>query len=72
MIITKVSAITGVTHTRDVPITLKEYSDWVSTNELVQYAFPNLSSDDREFLLTGSTPEEWDSLFNEDDSLEDK
>ena len=29
-------------------------------------AFPNLSDDEREFLLTGSTPEEWERHFGED------
>lgn len=30
---------------------------------LIQDLFPYLSDDDREFLLTGITPEEWDSAF---------
>ena len=25
---------------------------------------PHLSADDREFLMTGVTPEEWDATFN--------
>lgn len=29
-------------------------------------AFPNLSDDEREFLLSGSTPDEWDMYFGED------
>jgi hypothetical protein len=34
---------------------------------LIQDAFPDLSPDDREFLMTGITPEEWDSLDYDDD-----
>jgi hypothetical protein len=29
------------------------------SGELIQDAFPFLSDDEREFLLTGTTPEEW-------------
>lgn len=31
----------------------------------VQDAFPYLSSDEREFILTGITPEEWNQVFGE-------
>ena len=34
---------------------------------LVQDAFPFLSGDEREFLLTGMTPDEWDDLMGEDE-----
>ncbi len=30
---------------------------------LIQNAFPTLSADEREFLLTGCTPEEWVEIF---------
>ena len=32
----------------------------------IQDEFPHLSDDEREFLLTGSTPEEWERYFGED------
>ena len=38
---------------------------------LVQQALPDLTEDEREFLLTGLTAEEWDALFAEDDHLYD-
>ena len=31
----------------------------------IQDEFPHLSDDEREFLLTGSTPEEWERYFGE-------
>ena len=34
--------------------------------KLAQDAFPFLSASEREFLITGITPEEWDKLFSED------
>lgn len=33
----------------------------------VQTAFPQLSDPQREFLLTGITPGEWDEMFPEED-----
>lgn len=34
---------------------------------LIQDAFPTLTPDEREFLLTGMTADEWDELFSEDE-----
>jgi len=40
-------------------------------NSLVQNEFPNMSADDREFLMTGITPAEWKEIFSrEDDECE--
>ena len=33
--------------------------------QLIQNAFPFLNADEREFLMTGITPEEWDAMFKE-------
>jgi hypothetical protein len=30
----------------------------------VQNAMPNLSADEREFIMSGITPTEWDEMFN--------
>ena len=34
---------------------------------LLQVALPGLTMGEREFLMTGTTPEEWDELFGDDD-----
>ena len=34
---------------------------------LIQHAYPMLSDDQREFILTGITPEEWAAAFPEDE-----
>lgn len=36
------------------------------TGTLIQIAMPHLSADERDFIMTGITPEEWDKLSNED------
>lgn len=49
-------------HSRELNITEEQVIYW-NTGTMIQKAFPNISADDREFLLTGSTPEEWDEDF---------
>ena len=40
--------------------------------KLIQEAMPQLSKDEREILMTGYTPAEWDGLFKGDDDEEDE
>jgi hypothetical protein len=58
MKITRTSGLTGAINTRDLDITPAQYTQYLS-GTLAQLAFPHLSADDREFLITGITPEEW-------------
>lgn len=47
---------------------------WIEMGNMVQDAFPFLSSDEREFLMTGTTPAEWDRMFGhtiEDEHVRD-
>ena len=67
MKVVKRSLITGKIHEMDLPITEDDLLAWESSGELIQRAFPHLSPDQREFLLSGATPEEWDAEFGEDD-----
>ena len=67
MLITRKSKFTGVTHTMDIPVDISIYNKWINNGfgkASIQSVFPNLSADQREFLLSGCTPEEWDMLFN--------
>ena len=66
MNITKISGLTGNTHTMDIDVTMAQLEAWRG-GELIQRVMPNLSTDDREFLMTGSTPQEWDDVFGGDD-----
>ncbi len=41
-------------------ITQEQINEWNSPNRrLIQQVFPNLSTDEREFLMTGYTPSDW-------------
>jgi hypothetical protein len=67
MQITRTSQLTGVTHTMDLDVTkdqLDRFEIRKETGEYVQNIFSNLSAPEREFILTGITPEEWDKTFN--------
>jgi hypothetical protein len=65
--IRKCSNLTGNWHDREVPVSQHDLDQWYATGISVQRAFPHLSADDREFLLTGITPEEWAGMFPEGD-----
>jgi hypothetical protein len=60
--ITRKSLFSGVTRTRELNITQTQIDAYLN-GALIQDAFPQLSADDREFIKTGITPEEWDALF---------
>jgi hypothetical protein len=61
------SMVSGKHNTRDIPITQAQLDAWQQPGVLIQDALPHLSLDDREFLMTGITPEEWDEHFSEED-----
>ena len=62
MLITKKSMFSGEWNTMDIPVTQSQIDDWES-GTLIQDAMPNVSADDREFLMTGVTPDEWINTF---------
>lgn len=61
------SAFSGNYHTRRMALTSAQYTTWVGTGVHIQTALPHLSPEDREFLLTGATPEEWELAFGSDE-----
>ena len=62
MKITKISPVTGKDNTMDLPITQDQLTSWAA-GVLIQDAMPNLTPDQREFLMTGCTPGDWNVLF---------
>jgi len=63
MLITKTSPFSGNTNVMEIDVTQEQIALWES-GVLIQNAMPNLSADEREFIMTGITPAEWDSAFN--------
>jgi len=62
MKITRTSRLTGKTSVMDLKITQAQLDAWVD-GMLIQDAMPQLPPEHREFLMTGITPDEWDSVF---------
>lgn len=48
--------------TREIPCTVEQLELWAN-GEHIQAAMPQASPDDREFLISGCTPEDWDAMF---------
>jgi hypothetical protein len=64
MLITKESRISGKISSMELDITSEQLDRINSRVELIQNIVPHLSSEQREFLITGMTPQEWNDLFN--------
>lgn len=62
MQVTKKSALTSKTHTLEIDITEEQWNRWKG-GEMIQNVAPHLSVDDREYLISGATKEEWDEFF---------
>lgn len=66
MLITKVSLFSGKTHTMDLPVTQEQLDEFTNKDSrLIQHIFSELSPTQREFIISGVTPEEWDDAFKE-------
>ena len=64
MTVTKTSSFSGNVNTLDIDVTEEQIASWRG-GELIQNAMPNLTADEREFIKTGITAEEWEELFGE-------
>ena len=64
MRITRTSMFTGKVHTLEVPCTEAQLHAWQG-GMYIQDAMPDVPADLREFLMTGTTPTEWDEMFGE-------
>ena len=64
----RTSQLTGRRHVRTLPIEETQYVvglfAWMA-GALIQNAFPTLSPEDREFIKTGITPDEWDDVMDD-------
>jgi hypothetical protein len=63
LVVERTSPMSGKTRVKRFPVTKKNWEDFQS-GALIQNALPHLSTNDREFILTGLTPEEFDEIWN--------
>ena len=63
--IERVSPLTGITNKMYMHISAEQVEEWnrpAGERRLVQDIFPNLSEDEREFIMTGYTPQDWKKM----------
>ena len=66
MQVARVSHISGL-NVLDLPVTQEQLDAYIKGNLMIQDAFPNLTPDQREFIMTGHTPADWELIFAEED-----
>ena len=61
MLVYRKSPVSGRVNVQEIDVTEAQLKDWES-GMLIQNAMPLLTTDEREFIKTGITREEWDSI----------
>jgi len=69
MIISRKNPMTGKMRSVSMSITPEQLAAYES-GTVIQLAAPNLTPDEREFIMTGLLPEEFDALMADDDQEE--
>ena len=67
MKVTRQSIVSGKTRTKDLPITPVQYVKYIRGEGHVQDIMPDLPPEDREFLISGVTQEEWEELYGKEE-----
>ena len=67
MIVRRPNMFTGKVRELELNVTQEQINRWRS-GELIQNVFPDLSTDEREFLISGLLPDEWERWVVEGDS----
>ena len=62
MLITRKSDFTGKIHHKELNVTNAQIDAW-KRGQVIQAAMPQLDADDREFIMTGITTEEFDAMW---------
>lgn len=66
MLIRRRSPTTGQINERTILITKSAWDKWCA-GTVIQIAMSGLTPDEREFILTGMTPDDWRNTFGGDD-----
>ena len=60
----RVSPLTGITNTMYMDISDDQIEEWndINRTRLIQDIFPNLTEEEREFIMTGYTVADWKEM----------
>lgn len=74
MKVTRQSRLTKRWHTLDIDVTPEQLQEIDNPHRrtLIQHIVPHLTPAEREFLMTGITDAEWDTIKDDDDEQEAK
>ena len=64
MLFSKMCTVTGGLY--EFRVLYTDFREWAQGMKLIQYAMPDLSDSQRELLMSGYTPAEWDAEWKED------
>ncbi|WP_018622873.1 hypothetical protein [Spirosoma luteum] len=62
----RICLLDGKTYRHELPLTLESFQqsyERMRSGVVIQDAFPTLAPQDREFILSGITPQRWDKIF---------
>ena len=65
--VSRVSSLTGMVHYMNLPVTVEQLNAHAN-GALAQDVFSHLTPEEREFLISGCTPEEWEQAFGKEDN----
>jgi hypothetical protein len=74
MKVTRKSLLTGKVHSMELPVNPLELDAYHAGTNSIQDVFPHLTDEQREFIKSGITPEEWEIYIRIgcDDEREDQ
>ena len=61
------SSATGNVNKMFINVTEEQLSHYVESGMCIQDALPQLTAEEREFLMTGITPVEWNEIFGSEE-----
>ena len=65
MKIVRTSPVTKSIREIEINVTYEQLERW-RNGELIQNVMPELTPDEREFIMSGITPNDWDNIFGAD------
>jgi hypothetical protein len=67
MLIERISRFTGEINVMEIDVTQHQLNEYYSTDSYIQDVLAHLTADEREFIKTGVTAEEWAAVFEKEE-----